>query len=99
LSHLRTVDDVAFFLRVPRSALIYTLYKAPDAQRYRRFEIPKRGGGTRLISAPRGLIRTAQDAFLQHLIAIHGPIQPRRASLPGAASAAMPKPMLASIWC
>lgn len=69
--HLQTADDVAHFLKLPRGALLYTLYKAGDAARYRRFEIPKKGGGMRLISAPRGLVRDAQQALLPHLANVY----------------------------
>jgi RNA-directed DNA polymerase len=58
---LDTAADVAAFLGMPSGRLIYTLYKAPPAERYRHFEIPKRSGGMRLISAPRGLVRDAQE--------------------------------------
>ena len=58
---LQTPQDVAGFLKVSHGHLMYNLYKAPESERYRTFEIPKRTGGMRLISAPRGLIRACQD--------------------------------------
>ena len=57
---LETPFDVARFLGVAHSAMIYMLYKAPPQARYRTFEIPKRTGGMRLISAPRGIIGDMQ---------------------------------------
>lgn len=60
---LETAADVAELLGLPPGRLIYALYKAPAAERYRHFEIPKRTGGMRLISAPRGLVRDAQETL------------------------------------
>ncbi len=57
---LESPHDVARFLGVAHGAMIYMLYKAEVGQKYRAFEIPKRSGGMRLISAPRGLIRDMQ---------------------------------------
>jgi retron-type reverse transcriptase len=57
---LDTPYDVARFLGVYHSSMIYTLYKSSPQERYRTFEIPKRTGGVRLISAPRGLLRDMQ---------------------------------------
>jgi RNA-directed DNA polymerase len=58
---LRDAEDVARYLDVEISAMLRILYKAPDAERYRHFEIPKRSGGMRKISAPHGLLREMQD--------------------------------------
>ena len=57
---IETSEDAAAFLGQPLGRMIYMLYRAPDAQRYRAFEIPKRSGGMRLIHSPNGLIREAQ---------------------------------------
>jgi len=56
-----TAHDVARWLGVAHPALIYALYRAPDASRYAAFEIPKRSGGMRQIYAPIGLTREIQD--------------------------------------
>ena len=58
---LQTAEDLARYLGVDISAMLRTLYKAPDRERYRHFEIPKRSGGMRRISAPHGLLRELQD--------------------------------------
>jgi hypothetical protein len=60
---VQTAEDAASLLGVEAGALIYALYKAPAAQRYVRFEIPKRGGGMRVIASPVGVIRKAQKAL------------------------------------
>ena len=44
--------------------MLYMLYKAPDEARYTSFEIPKRTGGMRTISAPHGLLRDMQYKVL-----------------------------------
>jgi RNA-directed DNA polymerase len=58
---LQNAEDVASHLGVEISAMLHLLYKAPDEKRYRHFEIPKRSGGMRKISAPHGLLREMQD--------------------------------------
>ena len=68
---LQTSEDAARFLGVRHGALIHCLYKAEDATRYRNFEIPKRSGGMRRISAPRGMLRDLQDQLLPALQEIY----------------------------
>lgn len=58
---LDTSRDVARFLGVPHSQMLYVLYKATDDARYVEFEIPKRTGGMRTISSPNGLLRKMQE--------------------------------------
>lgn len=58
---IATSEDAASFLGVDHGQMMYWLYRAPDAQRYRAFEIPKRSGGMRQIHAPSGLIREMQE--------------------------------------
>ncbi len=68
---LETAEDVADFLGMPRRHLIHALYKAPESTKYAVFEIPKRGGGMRRISAPRGVVREAQDRLLPALRSLY----------------------------
>lgn len=58
---VETAQDAARFLGVSLGKLTYALYRAPDEQRYRPFEIPKRTGGMRQIHAPIGVIRELQE--------------------------------------
>ncbi|MGE3228642.1 MAG: TIR domain-containing protein [Hyphomicrobium sp.] len=58
---LQSAEDLAEYLGVEISDMLRLLYKAPDHERYRHFEIPKRSGGLRRISAPHGLLRAMQD--------------------------------------
>ena len=83
-SSLQTSEDAARFFEVSHAKLLYTLYKAPDEDRYAAFEIPKRTGGMRQISAPRGLTRELQYKVLPVLRTVfdahpsaHGFIQNR----------------------
>src|ERR1700761_1966839 len=47
-----TLHDVAKLLQYQPKALAYLLYKKPAPTRYKSFQVPKRGGGLRNISAP-----------------------------------------------
>jgi RNA-directed DNA polymerase len=67
---IETAADVAALLGIAHGMLIYTLYRAPESQRYRAFEIPKRSGGMRLIHAPLGILRDAQTR-LAPILAAH----------------------------
>jgi RNA-directed DNA polymerase len=55
LAHLKTaasLHDVADILGFKPKAVAFILYAKPDSAKYYQFEIPKRSGGTRTISAP-----------------------------------------------
>lgn len=52
--------DIAHLLGYKPSALAYVLYKIDDEVKYANFEIPKRSGGKRLISAPIPELKTLQ---------------------------------------
>lgn len=52
LRDAKTLDDVARLLGFVPKGLSFVLYKIPHAKKYVSFEIPKRGGGKRLIKAP-----------------------------------------------
>jgi retron-type reverse transcriptase len=68
---LQTAEDLARYLDVEISEMLVLLYKAPDSERYRHFEIPKRSGGMRSISAPHGLLRQMQDKLHVAFKALH----------------------------
>jgi len=70
---LQTVADVAEFLGARRSDLAYWLYTAPPDKRYTEFEIPKRTGGMRLISAPTDQIKTWQNRVAEKLAQSYRP--------------------------
>lgn len=52
LKAARTLDDVALLLGYKPASLSYLLYIKPESEKYRKFEIPKKSGGVRHISAP-----------------------------------------------
>lgn len=52
LRDAKTLDDVARLLGFVPKGLSFVLYKIPEGEKYVSFEIPKRGGGKRLIKAP-----------------------------------------------
>lgn len=60
LREAKTRDDVAQLLGFTPSGLSYVLYKLPTGQKYKGFEIPKRGGGKRHIKAPQPMLRLLQ---------------------------------------
>lgn len=69
-SDIKTRNDFADFLRIPRSKLTHILYvKKPDSY-YETFEIPKKNGDTRTICAPSGDLKSLQtklaDALWEH---------------------------------
>lgn len=60
LRQATTLRDLADLLGVTAPGLAYILYHKPRDQLYRSFEIPKRKGGTRNISAPTDELKTIQ---------------------------------------
>lgn len=64
---IRTRDELANFLSIPRSKLTYMLYKKkPDAY-YTTFKIPKKSGGVRTICAPSGDLKELQEKLADML--------------------------------
>ncbi len=57
---MRTLDDLAKKLKVSGKFLRYVLYGRRDRTRYKSFDIPKRSGGYRTISAPPRRLRWLQ---------------------------------------
>jgi retron-type reverse transcriptase len=66
-SHIQTAEDAAGLINVALGQLTYILYRASATERYVRFEIPKRGGGMRLIASPVGTVRAGQKALAKLL--------------------------------
>jgi RNA-directed DNA polymerase len=52
LRQAQSLADLAKILGFTPKGLSYVLYRMPDAEKYRVFEIPKKRGGTRIIKAP-----------------------------------------------
>lgn len=66
-SDIKTRNDFADFLRIPRNKLTHILYvKKPDTY-YETFEIPKKNGETRTICAPSGDLKSLQTKLANAL--------------------------------
>lgn len=63
--------DLAEELGTTDKNLSYIIYKIPDGKRYRTFEIPKRNGGTRMITAPDMRLKAIQRQLADKLIEIY----------------------------
>jgi RNA-directed DNA polymerase len=70
---LRTPRDVARLLHVDYSRLVYHLYKVPTDRRYVTFQVPKRSGGSRRISAPATALKIIQQKLNQVLQCVYQP--------------------------
>lgn len=63
----KTRRDVASLLGFSAKSLSYILYKKPANSKYHQFNIPKRGGGVRIISAPASDLMNLQRRLSQFL--------------------------------
>lgn len=72
-SSLKNRQDVAKLLEIDIKILIYHLYRVPESERYKTFEIPKNLGGTRTISAPVTTLKIIQRKLNQVLQSIYKP--------------------------
>ncbi|MEA3408593.1 MAG: reverse transcriptase domain-containing protein [Chloroflexota bacterium] len=70
---LQTREDIAELLDVSNSKLVYHLYTVPHPERYAVFEIPKRSGGHREISAPATALKIIQRKLNQVLQQVYEP--------------------------
>jgi RNA-directed DNA polymerase len=70
---LRSLQDVADLLEVSPDDLTWHLWNRPVALRYHRFEVPKRRGGHRQISAPSHGLKILQAKLAQVLMAVYAP--------------------------
>lgn len=60
LKDASSLEDLAAILGYKASGLAYVVYKVPASKKYRKFVIPKSGGGERGISAPIEPLKTLQ---------------------------------------
>jgi RNA-directed DNA polymerase len=82
LKSAKTLADVAGLLGFSASGLSYVLYKQPHNQKYTKFDIPKKSGGTREINAPLGALKGMQKELADLLYACREELaaaKPRRA--------------------
>jgi RNA-directed DNA polymerase len=81
IDHLKSAEslsDLARLLGFAPRGLSYVLYKTEPAQKYSSFEIPKRHGGTRSISAPRGALKLLQQNLANLLYDCRDEIEAKR---------------------
>lgn len=64
---IKTRDDFADYFDIPRNKLTYVLYKKGVENYYKSFEIPKKRGGSRHISAPHGYLKFIQKKLASTL--------------------------------
>ena len=73
---LRTRQDVAELLEIDDSRLVYHLYIVQPSERYTTFDIPKKSGGVRGISAPATALKIIQRKLNQVLQHVYEPKAP-----------------------
>ena len=71
---LNSREDVANILEIEDKSLRYFLYCVKPDNMYKNFEINKRNGGTRIISAPNKKLKNIQRKLLQILENVYYPI-------------------------
>ena len=70
---LQNRDDVAKLLGITTKQLNFHLYVLPSEKKYKTFNVPKKSGGTRQISAPASPIKVIQRKLKQVLDAVYKP--------------------------
>ena len=70
---LEKPQDIADLLEIDLQRLHYHIYIAPKSSRYTVFDIPKRAGGVRTISAPATALKIIQRKLNQVLLQVYSP--------------------------
>lgn len=65
------LDSLARFLKVQPKKLAYIIYKVEDEDRYSEFEIPKKRGEVRKITAPDSRLKTVQSRLAKALLEVY----------------------------
>lgn len=60
---LHSPYDLARLFNTTKSRLFFNLYISPEERKYKKFFIPKKGGGRREITAPNGAIKSYQSTL------------------------------------
>ena len=70
LPELVTLSDIAEAMKLTTEDIVWLAYErsTTDTDHYTRFEIPKRSGGSRLISSPKPKMRLAQSWINQNVL-------------------------------
>lgn len=72
-SALKTPQDIADLIEISLERLYYHIYIVPESARYTTFEIPKRRGGVRTISAPVTALKIIQRKLNVVLLQVYSP--------------------------
>jgi len=80
---LGTGRELAELFELTYSRLIFHVYKTAKERRYASFPIPKKRGGTRLISAPVTPLKIIQRKLHQVLLAVYQPKSTVHGFMPG----------------
>ncbi len=70
---LQSPEDVAAILEIKYSTLVYHLFKVPLTDRYKQFQIPKKSGEIRTISAPISPLKILQRKLNYVLQQVYAP--------------------------
>jgi len=70
---LKTVDDIASLFEIDLNHLYYHIYVVPESSRYTTFDIKKKSGGIRTISAPSTALKIIQQKLNYILINVYQP--------------------------
>lgn len=70
---LRNPRDIARLLEIPYQRLVYHIYKVPPEDKYLTFELKKKSGGTRIVSAPASALKLIQKKLNQVLQSVYQP--------------------------
>lgn len=70
---IETPEELAAFLGMSYASLSQVIYRTGDRYKYTQFEIPKRGGGARTISAPSRRLKAIQAQLKDILEAVYKP--------------------------
>lgn len=67
-NEIKTRDDLAIHLKIPRRSLNYLLYKIKPERSYSEFFIPKKSGESRRISAPSTRLKNVQNKLNKSIL-------------------------------
>jgi RNA-directed DNA polymerase len=73
-----TLDKFAASIGYKPSGLSFILYKMPDSGKYKTFDIPKAGGGTRTIHAPTERLKRLQGRLASALLECNSEIHEKK---------------------
>lgn len=69
--YILDLESLARLLNVQPKKLSYIIYKLKDEDRYTQFEIPKKRGGSRTITAPDGRLKAIQSRLAKELLKVY----------------------------